>query len=110
MACLLHLASALTNTDDTLKVAARHLVSTLTNTNDEAEDLAVHRQTCIYEPGSPLSISYPGLKAVQPCRALNRFRTVPDVCGSGCPLPILYCDGVRSACLGAGKLTLIWWQ
>ena len=51
-----------------LMACFRHLASALTNTNDEAEDLAVHCQACIYEFGSTLPISYPGLKAVQPCR------------------------------------------
>ena len=65
---LCHQASTLAKPDDILKVAARHLASTLTNTDDEVEDLAVHRQACIYGSDSTSPISYPGLKAVQPCR------------------------------------------
>ena len=63
----------LANPDDILKVAARHLPSTLTNTDDMAEDLAIHRQACIYGSGSSLPISCPGLKAVQPCRVFNHY-------------------------------------
>ena len=86
MACLCHLVSALTNTDNTLKVAACHLATTLTNTDDKAEDLAVHRQACLYGSDGTLPISYSGfrgsptvpnsysgLKAVQPYRALNCY-------------------------------------
>ena len=54
-----------------LKVVARHLASTLTNTDDEAEDLAVYRQAYIVGSGSPLLISCPGFKVVQPCRVLR---------------------------------------
>ena len=70
IACLCHLASALTNTDDIPKVDLCHRASTLTNTDDEAGKLAVHRQACIYGSGSTSLITYPGLKAVQPCRVL----------------------------------------
>ena len=67
MACLYHLANALTNTIDILKVNLCHLASTLTNTNDKAKDLVVYCQACIYRSGSTLSIFYPGFKAVQLC-------------------------------------------
>ena len=69
-----------------------HLASSLINTNDEDEDLAIHCQACIYRSGSLLLISYLSLKAVQLYRAPNHFRTISDVCGSGCSLSILYAD------------------
>ena len=64
MACLCHLPSTLTNTDDISKVDLCHQASTLTNTNDKAEDLAVYYQAYIYRFGNTLSISCPSLKAV----------------------------------------------
>ena len=77
MACFCHLASALINTDNILKVVARYPASTLTYTINKAEDLAVHCQAYIYKSDSILPITYLGLKAIR--QVLNHSRTVPDV-------------------------------
>ena len=53
-----------------LMASLYHLANTLTNTDDETEDFVVHCQACIYESGSPLPISYSGLKIVQLCQTL----------------------------------------